>query len=52
MAEELDLNFRGLIDVLVCVVIREIERESAESSERVEPDSEDDDHGRRKTVGP
>ena len=52
MTQPLDPNLQGLAAVLVDVLIREIERESAESSQMVEPDSEDDDHGRRKIVGP
>ena len=43
MAEALDPNLRGLIQVLAALLVRELEREMAEASEEIEPDSEDDD---------
>lgn len=42
MSEALDLNLRGLIHILAAVLVREVEREMAEASEEIEPDSEDD----------
>lgn len=43
MVEALDPNLRGLIHVLAAVLVREVEREVAETSKEPELDPDDND---------